>query len=268
MNHRDQVPIGSSSASMYPGYSPADHVYGEAAAEFGQEWHKAKREGHQLQLSADGPQYEFGQAKGAKKRKLEESRGGTSQSDGASQNGRGLNGNGKAQASAEDGSDSSKNPASSQQKGNPLFVIDTNPTPVPELHSQVGGTNLALPVLPAKPSKRAKTAPEDAPASNGAPLEHEDIEQEVDQRLKAKEERRKQKEKKRKRHSEGDSGLPQSKAAGDSVEEVAPKPAKKKSKKVTSERPAEPEGEERTKERLHAKPAKPKKKSKKDKATA
>ena len=73
-NTIDKIPIGSSSLSMYPGYSPADHQYGQAAQEFGQEWAEAKRKGADFQPAEDGPQYEIGQSKKRQKKSIEESR--------------------------------------------------------------------------------------------------------------------------------------------------------------------------------------------------
>ena len=66
---RDSIPIGSSSASMYPGYSPADIIYGEPAREFGAQWTEAQKSGVELSSGDDGPQYEVGQSKGQKKEK-------------------------------------------------------------------------------------------------------------------------------------------------------------------------------------------------------
>ena len=66
---KDVVPIGSSSASMYPGYSPADVLYGDPAREFGEQWTLAKEQGAEFNTEPDGPQYELGQAKGVRKHK-------------------------------------------------------------------------------------------------------------------------------------------------------------------------------------------------------
>ena len=73
-NALEKVTIGSSSLSMYPGYSPADHLYGEAAQEFGQEWSEAKKQGAKFQLAENGPQYEFGQSGKRRKKSIEETR--------------------------------------------------------------------------------------------------------------------------------------------------------------------------------------------------
>ena len=59
---------------MYPGYSPADHQYGKAAQEVGQEWAEAKRKGVKFQPAKDGPQYEIGQASKRRKKSIEETR--------------------------------------------------------------------------------------------------------------------------------------------------------------------------------------------------
>ena len=59
---------------MYPGYSPADHQYGKAAQEVGQEWAEAKRKGVEFQPAKDGPQYEIGQASKRRKKSIEETR--------------------------------------------------------------------------------------------------------------------------------------------------------------------------------------------------
>ncbi|KAI9846059.1 MAG: hypothetical protein M1830_007472, partial [Pleopsidium flavum] len=217
-NQREQVPIGSSSASMYPGYSPADHEYGKAAFEYGLAVAAARAEGVDFRPGQDpnGPEYVIGQAKGEKRKTLAQIKaekaaasGSRSGSGSDTRNPGGPSRNQPMDGNAKDAGRSSE-PASGD---NPYFVIDTNPTPVqlpgmPNGHAKRASTKPA----PSEPteetkSKRIKTKHTDS--GEETKVEIEDISEEVDARLKEKEEKRKRKEekkKKRKREVEGSSG--------------------------------------------------------------
>ena len=139
------VPIGSSSASMYPGYSPADIVYGDPARELGDEWAEAVQQGGGPTVlgPADGPQYELGQAKGLRKQKkslaqIREEQAALGEPTAliprdppaakavkAATNGNvtnGVAGSAEAQTNGEG--------APTANGDGPAFFIDTNPTPV------------------------------------------------------------------------------------------------------------------------------------------
>ncbi|KAG7002432.1 hypothetical protein G7Y79_00027g061240 [Physcia stellaris] len=253
-NHREKVPLGSSSASMYPGYSPADHVYGQAAMEYGSAAARAKAEGVELKPEVD-IEYEIGQGKGIKRKRLAEMRA--------------QDGSGSASGSGTDVADGKKVKVVAEDangEAQPAFYIDTNPTPVDLPFGQKKTDKRASPELEAteeKTLKKAKKAHEgEIPAAPPAgKLETEDISAEVDARMKEKEEKRRKKEekkrkkeadkaaeetgtddKKRKREAEGSSAVLVD-AAGEVGEEKKPK--KKKSKKEKGEvKDAEADGTE------------------------
>lgn len=81
------MPIGVSSASMYPGYSPADHQYGKAAEEYGRAAAEAKAKG--MEIKHTEVDYEIGQAKGVKRRTLAGIRAAKAARDGGSGSGAG-----------------------------------------------------------------------------------------------------------------------------------------------------------------------------------
>lgn len=264
-NHREKVPLGSSSASMYPGYSPADHVYGQAAMQYGSAAARAKAEGIELKPEVD-IEYEIGQGKGIKRKKLAEMRAAKGSQDGSgSASGSGTDApaavaNGRrVKVDAED----AKSAEEANGEAQPSFYIDTNPTPVNLPFSQKKVDKRASPDVEAteeKTLKKAKKAHEgDLPAAPPAgKLETEDISAEVDARMKEKEEKRRKKEekkrkkeaevqaqaakaseetstdeKKRKRESEGSSAVLMD-ATAELGEEKKPK--KKKSKKEKGEK--------------------------------
>lgn len=222
---------------MYPGYSPADHEYGKAAQEFGQQWSTAKAQGVEFRPAPDGPQYEFTQAKGDKRATLAKIR--------AVKAARGE-GSGSGSGSASDvasvhaktreppsntRAQEPKTEEGNQTGTNPYFVVDTNPTPVnlPALLNK-SAKRTSETQSPAEPvgskSKKAKAMHDGVLANTSEKrVEFEDIRGEVDKRMKEKEERRKRKdEKKRKRESSGSVGP-------EAVTEID-KPKKKKSKKL------------------------------------
>lgn len=262
---------------MYPGYSPADHIYGKAALEAGAAAAAAKKQGIELKPPGD-IEYEVGQGKGIKRKKLADMRAakgsqggiGSGSGSGADTPSPVVNGHSQDVKTTGTKPAEAKSIEEDAESAQPAFFVDTNPTPV----------NLAF--ATSQPPKRASPDPEPAEEvktkktkrkHNGetpaapAPgqLETEDITAEVDKRMKEKEERRQRKEeekkeKKRKRGTEDSSAL----AAETSMPAAeAEKPKKKKSKKshdtkeaeeASKKRPAEDEeglvdGEDKKKKR-------------------
>ena len=208
-NTRDKVPLGSSSASMYPGYSPADHVYGQAAMQYGNAVAKAKAEGIDLRPHAD-LEYELGQAKGIKRQKLADMQGLQYSSESAS-------GSGADAPFATNGKKlgSEKSDAKDEEMGDaaqPSFYIDTEPTPVKlplsEKNDSKRVTSGPEPVEENKSKKSKKTHDGELPAAPAqGKIETEDISAEVDARMKEKEEKRQRKEEaKRKKEAAKPSG--------------------------------------------------------------
>ncbi|MCJ1376924.1 hypothetical protein MMC17_000014 [Xylographa soralifera] len=236
-NEREKVPIGSSSASMYPGYSPADHEYGKAAQEFGQQWSAAKSQGVEFQPTPDGPQYEFSQAKGVKRGTLAKIRAAKAVLGEGSGSGLGSGLDAAPLPVATNGIHPSTqredvhSEDDENQGANPYFVVDTNPTPVnlPGL-SHKPAKRASSTEAPAEPvgvkPKKAKTKHDGAVLTgNEKRVEFEDISGEVDARMKEKAEKRKRKEEKKRKRESGESiGL-------EAVAE-SEKPKKKKSKKL------------------------------------
>lgn len=181
---------------MYPGYSPAHIEYGKAAGEFGQAIGQMKAQGIKWENPTNGPEYEIGQAHGAKRKLLF-----------------------KKDRTESTGSEGASNPttvepvkedeAKGEEAGETLgFVIDTNPTPV-----ALPGISNKRPLGDESDSKekkkdRKKKKSEDDRREKEPVIETEDISAEVDARLRAKEEKAKtkkeKKEKKRRRESDGD----------------------------------------------------------------
>lgn len=235
---------------MYPGYSPADHAYGKAAEEYGLLVAAARREGIDFRPNEDGPDYQTAQARGVKRTTLAGMKaaqaakeGGTGSGAGSGTNthfARGTSGGFAfyGQATEVKGEDEDGNGE------NPYFVIDSNPTPVnlPGIsHKPTKRPTEDLSLaesLEQKKTKKVKTKhtgelPGSAATNN---VETEDISEEVDARLREKEERRQRKEeKKRKRLSDGSIGPV---AEAPTTEAVAEKPKKKKAKKVEEEEEA------------------------------
>ena len=207
-NTRDKVPIGSSSASMYPGYSPADHVYGQAAMQYGSAVTKAKTEGIELKPPAD-LEYELGQGKGIKRKTL------ATLTDLPTTKGLQDNSSGSTSGSGADAPSatnvkklgSEKPDAKDEEMGDaaqPSFYIDTNPTPVNLPFSGKNDSKRATSVSESveenqsKKSKRAHDGELPAAPPRGK-IETEDISAEVDARMKEKEEKRLRKEEKKRK---------------------------------------------------------------------
>ncbi|KAI4290019.1 MAG: hypothetical protein L6R35_000710 [Caloplaca aegaea] len=243
----EQVPLGSSSDSMYPGYSPANHEYGKAAEEFGRYASAAKQKG--IDLKADGIDYKVGQSKGLGHMTLAQIRAANA---GKGETASSASDVGTAAAAATAAPKTSKvsekkgegesNTAAEETPtaGDPMFFMDPNPTP---LHLSTAANSSAKrkatpePPVDANTSKKQKKKHGEAPKPDEAQepvepvrIEYEDISGEVDARLAEKEERRKLKEQrreekknKRKRDSEGSVG-------GAVAGEEKPKKKKKKVK--------------------------------------
>ncbi|KAG8530244.1 uncharacterized protein KY384_004744 [Bacidia gigantensis] len=249
---RQQVPLNCSSASMYPGYSPADHNWGDAAAEYGQTQAEMKKQGIDVPVSDDV--YKVGQSRGIKKRTLAQIRAASDQekakAGSASKPGSGSNNaatkpiNGISTANSipiangtKGSADASYN-ANDVEKGEdgmPLFIIDSNPMKVdipgmkPPKRSSTPSDSVQT-----KKHKKAKTKTAEDTLADAA--EH-DISAEVDTKLKEKAEKKtREKNKKRKRES-GDAEPAKSSATladiektdGDEVK-LDEKPEKKKRK--------------------------------------
>lgn len=264
----DRVPLGASSASMYPGYSPADHIYGEAAAEYGAMIAEARRQGKEIKSDPDGIEYIVGQSHRSAREQLEEVKKSVAaekakQSGEASKEAEREQENGELMEGVEQTADASQ-----------LFMVDSNPTPVHILQNKsdallsksknkandkakrrVSGSDGQADTASGVPEdshkkKRVKIQNVEGDARESKPLvEEDDISAEVDQRLKEKEERRRRKaEKKRKRESGSSQVVVE--GANAPVEEVqVEKPEKKKHKKdkkaEATEQPEPALGEEK-----------------------
>lgn len=238
---------------MYPGYSPADHIYGEAAQEFGERAAELKRKGMDLKLDPTGPQYVIGQSK--KPRRLSHESGQAPSTAASSPEAQVIS---RQDAEAEPMEGVEQSTSESQ-----YFVIDSKPTPLADLSDmqkhknkandkakrrvsfkeaqRVEANSLNSPdALKAKKVKGA-TAESPAAASTSVAVQDADISEEVETRLKAKEEKRKRREeKKRKRESGGSS--PHCHAETSAISADGPlgttpdeKPSKKKHKKDQNE---------------------------------
>ena len=227
---------------MYPGYSPADHVYGKAAEEAGKAAAEARAKG--IEITHSDFEYNVGQAKGIKRKSLAEIRAARIARESGSGSGTGS-GSGSDQgagtpstkpAATNGVSGEVKTDQADSQEERPLFVIDTKPTPVdiPGVHSRTTKRSFSPAPEPTegKKHKKAKNTHEgelpDAKDTNG--VQFADISEEVDARMKEKEEKRKRKEeKKRKRESEGEAA--EAAASAPDAEDVSANTEKPKSKK-------------------------------------
>lgn len=123
-DHIEQVPLGSSSESSYPGYSIKEHKYGEAAQQFGNYASAARREG--LDIKPEGLEYEVGQSRALSSMKLAEMR--------ARKTGQNGTGSGFGPGSGS-GSDSGPAPAASKEPNGASKKVrfsDIHQGPVPE----------------------------------------------------------------------------------------------------------------------------------------
>lgn len=231
---------------MYPGYSPADHIYGEAAAEYGAIIAEARRQGKEIKTDSNGIEYIVSQSQLSAREQLEE----VKKSFVAKEVGQGGETSEEAEQDQKNGEpmEGVEQTADTSQ----LFMFDSNPTPVNVLQHQldtslsksknkandkakrrVSGAQEEVNAAGALPEeshrkKKVKVAKKKEDSAASKPLvEEDDISAEVDRRLKEKEERRRRKaEKKRKRES-GSSQTGVTEAVSIQVE----KPEKKKHKK-------------------------------------
>jgi hypothetical protein len=227
---------------MYPGYSPADHIYGEAAAEYGAAVAEAKLKGVQLGRDENGPEYIVGHSQQSAKEQLEE-----------------------IKRTREAGKSESAEPTLATEpmegveqsvESEQLFTIDSNPTPLSILqgrgknkandsakrrvsfHDEQPAAGKPESEHPHKQKKVKTTKPEEVDIK--PVIEEDDISAEVDARLKAKEEKRKRKEeKKRKRESGASEAATTSDVAAPALEEKKPKKKKQKAKQIEVGAPEE-----------------------------
>lgn len=200
---------------MYPGYSPADHEYGKAAEEYGKIAAEARQKG--ISISHPDIEYEIGQAKGVKRKSLNGMRATAGKTE-QSGNGSGSASEGPSKKQKINGHSASEphftranHPTTTAPSDpvpedfNPYFVIDTNPTPVniPGLATQPQSKRSPTPT--AVESKKPKKSKKKHDGALPAGTDFEDIDGEVDAKMKEKEEKRRRKEeKKRKRESAGE----------------------------------------------------------------
>jgi hypothetical protein len=206
---------------VYPGYSPADHIYGEAAAEYGAIIAEARRQGKEIKSDPNGIEYVVGQNQRSAREQLEKLRKAF-----ASEKAR-QSGETSKEAEREQGNGEPMEGVEQTADASPLFVVDSNPTPVHILQNKsdasfskgknkandkakrrISGSDEQVHTADevAKDShkkKKVKIENAEQGASESKPsVEEDDISEEVDRRLKEKEERRRRKaEKKRKRES-------------------------------------------------------------------
>ena len=239
---------------MYPGYSPADHEYGKAAEEYGKAAAEARAKG--IELKHPEAEYQVGQAKGAKRKTLAEIQEAQAAKDRTSGSGTGsgtgsgsegpLKQKSKGDATTNGQASTEKVQEPSLEGDNPYFIVDTKPTPVniPGMSSQsLKRSASPQEAVEVKKHKKAKKRHDGEMPKGEDPQEvqTEDISEQVDARMKEKEQRRKMKEeKKRKRASEGEPAAtadePQATAEPSTVAAESERPKKKKIKKLEEER--------------------------------
>ena len=187
---------------MYPGYSPADHIYGEAAAEYGQHASKAKQGGTEIE-HPEGMEYQIAQSKMSKQKVQERAqarkRDSTSMEKSAPRDTLEPKTHGRATTSPDQ-------EAAAKQDEQPLFVVDTQPMKVD------------LPEMPKK--KRAKRSHKgDLPIGD----EGEDISAEVDAKLKEKREKKKHRKEEKKRKRDSDDAKPKKKHKDETAQDESEK---------------------------------------------
>lgn len=202
---------------MYPGYSPADHIYGEAAQEYGERAAELKRNGMDLKLDPQGPQYVVGQNK--LPRRLSQEPAVTQPASVSPTNVHSINvrdGEGEPMEGVEQSSNEPQ-----------YFVIDSKPTPVTDLVAIQKQKNKANDKAKRRVSfkeeqdvvaagndssdapktKKLKVRRTESPTTihSRPAVPEEDISGEVEARLMAKEEKRKRKEEKKRKRESADS---------------------------------------------------------------
>ncbi|KAI4088951.1 MAG: hypothetical protein LQ344_005702 [Seirophora lacunosa] len=260
----DQVPLGSSSDTMYPGYSPANHEYGKAAEEFGRYASEAKKKG--LQVEAEGIDYKVGQSRGLGHMTLAQIRAANAKKGGAGSGSDAGSTPAAPQASKAAEKKKKEDEAETQTAGEQMFFMDSNPTPVnlstaANSSAKRKATPDPVEVNTSKKQKKKQHAAGGSPAPDDAQepiepvrIEFEDISGEVDARLAEKEERRKRKEqKKRKRESEGSGVVPAAAAADKPEKKKVKATAQEETKKRSPDEVAEGEAVGNNKKRKKAK---------------
>lgn len=225
-DHRDQVPFSSSSAS---GLSPADHAYGKAAERHGTFAAAARAQG--VDIKHPDLEYEIGQARGAKRKKLEEIQEITNVRHGGPEP-KPANPSDFHLKNQAAGKNTTEEPVTNGE--NLGFVIDVNPTSVNPTglttRSPKRSASLSEPIEQKKAKKAKKKHDGNLPqVTDSQGVEFEDISQEVDARLKEKEEKRKRKETKKRKRVLADSATAPAKSSAAAEAEV---PKKKKKKKT------------------------------------
>lgn len=212
VDHLDQAPVSFSSASGYPEYSTED---------LGDDQPQIIAKDQNIDLTTTKSNGELSQSVDVKRTKLADLRAATaaheispgsendSGSNGPEKNSsesRVANGFGKGARAENDTVESAAGDATSE-KENPFFVIDVNPTPVhlpgitmksPKRGASFGDNDLGKKIK--KKKARHTNDNEESSFAEKLAVELEDISQEVDERLKKREEKRKLKlDKKRKK---------------------------------------------------------------------
>lgn len=213
----DRVPLGASSASMYPGYSPADQIYGEAAQEFGEHTAELKRKGVEMKAEPNGPQYVTPQRK--RPRRLNQESNGSQSVAGSSATAQVRNSQG-GETQPMEGVEQSTTESQ-------YFIIDPKPTPLADIGETPKHKNKANDKAKRRVSfredessetanpnhssvpkaKKVKLATDDSagPTADSRSTMQEDISAEVEDRIRAKEEKRKRKEEKKRKRDSRDS---------------------------------------------------------------
>ncbi|KAL9616629.1 MAG: hypothetical protein Q9160_008512 [Pyrenula sp. 1 TL-2023] len=147
-----RVPLGASSASVYPGYSPADHIYGEAAQEYGKQISDAKKKGVDFKLDSNGPEYVVGQSAKAKRDQLatvdERVRQGLKDNSSNTDDGK------EETMEGENVMETDPEPMDGVEQPPPMFFFDSNPTPVGPNGDAKGHKNDGSEQLSKKSKKR------------------------------------------------------------------------------------------------------------------
>lgn len=243
----ERVPLGASSASMYPGYSPADHIYGEAAQEYGQRIAAARKKGLEIKQDADGLDYVVGQSSLSAKEQIEEIRRAREEAQKQKATATPL----QSENAGKDGQD--------EEDQATLFTIDSNPTPLSQLNTKLNSKskdkardkakrhhtasfsdepNTSLSNTEPQTKKVKVSASE--PLGNDANA-NEEFEKAVADRKARKEEKRKRKEeKKRKRESNSSQMAPPPEDGSREVDVPAQSPMPERPKKKKHKKDHEP----------------------------
>lgn len=216
----DRVPLGASSASMYPGYSPADHIYGEASQEFGSQVAEIRKKGMDWKPEGNGPEYVVGQSKVSERQQREQY-----------QKQRSMSAQSETTLSGEPAKQAEKD----KSEDTPLWFVDPNPTPinVADKASKKGKRRVSFRDDDEvnnhqETHKKKKTKSSDPDSKTPEPVEQDDISGEVESRLEKNEEKRKKKEDKKRKREEGDSSLLAEETGIETVKTDKPKQKKHK----------------------------------------